>query len=215
MGLPRLACLLLAALVLLPAPLPAATDSGAQVGAASPEAAEALRRYQARLQSSARYDPSDQLPEIPYGPVPRERGALGSKKDAHAGVRGYRGRSCKSCHQDIAVNTHTSRGNITCRQCHGANPIASADHYFSPLNPIRRHAYVCAKCHEGASASFATYVVHTSAAADPQTLRETFPALYWADVLMYALIIGVFLIFLPHGIAWWVREWFVKRKKED
>jgi hypothetical protein len=89
------------------------------------------------------------------------------------------------------------------------------DHYYSALNPIRRHAYVCAKCHEGASASFATYVIHPPAAARALATRSSFPALYWTDWFMTALIIGVFLVFLPHGIAWWVREWFVKRKRED
>ena len=211
MGLPCLACLVPAILLLPLSTLSVSAEVEAQ-RAVSPEVAQAQLRYRDQLQSSNRFDTGGLLPELPYGPVPKERGGLGPKKDAHAGLPDYSWRRCESCHQEIADNTHTLQGNLTCRQCHGVDPIASVDQYFSPMNSIRRHAYVCAKCHEGASASFATYVVHTSAAADPEKVRASFPALYWADVFMFALIIGVFLIFLPHGIAWWVREWFVKRK---
>lgn len=213
MGLLRRACPLLAALLMVPAPLPVAADGEGQVRAASAEAADALRRYRDQRLSSAYYDPSGRLPDVPYGPRREARSALSPKKDAHAGVRGYGRRSCESCHEDVTANPHTLRGNMTCRQCHGPDPIASSDHYFSSMNPIRRHAYVCAKCHEGAGASFATYVVHTPDPTAPET-RRSFPALYWTEVFMYALIVAVFLIFLPHGVAWWIREWFVNRRKE-
>lgn len=207
----RLACLL-SALVLVP--VAAGADSEVQIRAVSPEAAEALRRYRDQRMSSAYYDPSGQLPDVPYGPTQQERFGLPAKKNAHASVKGYKTRSCGSCHEEQALNSHTVRANTTCRQCHGGDPIASSDHYFSPMNPIRRHAYVCAKCHEGAGASFATYVVHEAAKVRDAVLKETFPALYWADVFMVALIVSVLLIFLPHGVAWWIREWFVKRKSE-
>ena len=173
---------------------------------------DALRRYQDQIRSSAYYDPSDQIPGLRYGPTQERRPGLQPKKDAHAGIKGYRHRTCESCHEEQANNVHTLRANNTCRQCHAEEPIASSAHYFSPMNPVRRHAYVCAKCHEGASASFATYVVH---APVPSAHRDSFPALYWADVFMYALIVSVMLVFLVHGVGWWTREWFVKPKNED
>lgn len=172
---------------------------------------DALRRYRDQIHSSAYYDPSDQTPALRYGPTRKARPGLQPKRDAHAEVKGYARRSCESCHQEQANNSHTLRANNTCRQCHGAEPIASSEHYFSPMNSVRRHAYVCAKCHDGSSASFATYVVH---APVPSEHRDSFPALYWADVFMYALIVGVIVLFLVHGVGWWIREWFVKRKSE-
>lgn len=78
--------------------------------------------------------------------------------DSHRGLRFYGHRQCWDCHVDEAVNFHSIKNNITCRQCHGLEPIASIKHYYSAMNPIRRHAFVCSKCHEGASASFASYL---------------------------------------------------------
>jgi hypothetical protein len=198
-------------LCLLPG-LPTATAQE-EFGALSPEAAEALKRYRDQLLSSAYYDPSDRIPELAFGPKRRQSSAFPPKADAHSGVLGASVRSCESCHAEAASNVHTSRGGATCRQCHGADPIASLDHYFSPMNPIRRHAYVCSKCHQGASASFATYVVHPPA-ANSELTRESFPALYWSEKLMWLLIVSVLLVFVPHGVAWWIREWFAKRRSE-
>ena len=82
------------------------------------------------------------------------------KADAHSGVNGLGVRSCVSCHKEQRYSLHSTRGNVTCVQCHRGQPIAGVHHYYSAMNPIRRHAYVCAKCHEGASTSFATYVIH-------------------------------------------------------
>ena len=178
---------------------------------AQPPGDDALRRYQEQIRSSAYYGPSDQVPKLRYGPTREARPGLQPKKDAHVGVKGYARRSCESCHEEQTNKLHTLRANNTCRQCHGAGPIAASAHYFSLMNPLRRHAYVCAKCHEGAGASFATYVVH---APVPSEHRHSVPALYWANVLMYALIVGVMAVFLVHGVGWWIREWFVKRKTE-
>jgi hypothetical protein len=179
-------------------------------------AAQGYTPLRAEPGSSGRFgdDLGTRLP-LSYGPQQSEISpGRPPTVDAHAGVRGYAYRSCESCHAEHAENIHSARADITCRQCHGADPIASVDHYFAPMNPIRRHAYVCAKCHEGANASYATYVNHVPTAARAPEVRESFPALYWVDWFMTALIIGVFLIFLPHSVGWWLREWFVKRKSE-
>ncbi len=173
---------------------------------------DAVRRYRDYLVSSAYYDPSDAVPMLRYGPQRSDDFRLPARRDAHQGIRGVGFRTCASCHEAQRSNIHSVRGNNTCRQCHGGDPIASVDHYFSPLNPIRRHAYVCAKCHQGASASFATYLVHEPAAGAAET-RSAFPALYWSHIFMFLLIVGVFIVMLPHSVLWWVREWFVRKKK--
>jgi hypothetical protein len=80
--------------------------------------------------------------------------------DSHWGLKFYERLTCIKCHPQQARNLHGQRAKITCRQCHGPEPIAGINHYYSKMYPRRRHAFICAKCHEGANASFATYVVH-------------------------------------------------------
>jgi hypothetical protein len=131
--------------------------------------------------------------------------------DSHRGIRFYDNRRCEECHINETHDIHTVRANLTCRQCHGPEPIASIDHYYSPMNPIRRHAYICSKCHEGASASFATYVIHEPAAGSLST-KTTFPALYYSYWFMLILLAGTLGFFIPHSILMGVRELFRKRK---
>ena len=126
--------------------------------------------------------------------------------DAHAGLRDYDPRrNCLDCHEGAERNLHSARTAVTCRQCHRNEPIEGVYHYYSPLNPIRRHAYVCAKCHQGATANFATYVVHEPNPIAAET-RVSFPALYYAVWAMLILAGGVFLFFLPYVGLWGLRE---------
>ena len=97
-------------------------------------------------------------------------------RDAHAGLRDYSARRpCTDCHKEHTRDLHQSRAGITCVQCHRDRPVAGVHQYYAAMNPIRRHAYVCAKCHEGSTPSFAAYVIH-----EPNPLstaaREAFPA---------------------------------------
>ncbi|MDH3637685.1 MAG: cytochrome c3 family protein [Gammaproteobacteria bacterium] len=177
------------------------------------EAEAAVRRYRDQLLSSGRYEIDDAAGTLPYGPTKGDAIRSVPRADAHAGLKDYPYRKCVACHEQAPANIHTIRANNTCRQCHGGDPIASVEHYYSPLNPIRRHAYACAKCHEGANASFATYVVHEPMPSAADT-RNTFPALFYSDRLMFWLIVGVFLLFIPHSVGWWIREWFTKKKPE-
>ena len=131
--------------------------------------------------------------------------------DSHRGIKFYDNRRCEECHINETHDIHTVRANITCRQCHGPEPIASINHYYSPMNPIRRHAYVCAKCHEGASASFASYVVHEPAAGSIST-RTDFPALYYSYWFMLVLLTGTLAFFIPHSLLMGIRELFGKKK---
>jgi hypothetical protein len=139
------------------------------------------------------------------GPVAGNIKRSSFQADAHLGVRGYKTRSCVSCHEEQRYSLHSSRGQTSCVQCHRDKPIAGLYHYYSSMNPIRRHAYVCAKCHEGANASFATYVIH-----EPRPLvgdtAESFPLFYYAVWFMVILTVGVFVIFIPYVALWGIRE---------
>lgn len=133
--------------------------------------------------------------------------------DAHQGLPFYEQRRCVDCHsQEARNNRHFVRHGITCRQCHGGEPIASSGHFFSRLNPIRKHTHVCAKCHEGAGYSFALYAVHEPTPASAATLASM-PVLYYAFWIMIALAVGTFALFLPHTLLWGVRELFLKKTR--
>ena len=80
------------------------------------------------------------------------------------------------------------------------------------MNPIRRHAYVCAKCHPGANASFAAYVSHPPRPGT-ETAKREFPALFYAFWIMMGIAAATLLIFLPHTVLWGIRELFVRKEK--
>ena len=80
------------------------------------------------------------------------------------------------------------------------------------MNPLRRHAYVCAKCHQGANASYAAYRVHEPNPALASTFKE-FPILAYAFWIMMAIAVGTFAVFLPHTALWGLRELFTKKEK--
>lgn len=133
--------------------------------------------------------------------------------DAHEGVADYSQRIlCQKCHIPQTRDLHGLRMDITCVQCHRSQPVAGVYHYYSALNPIRRHAYVCAKCHEGATPSFASYMVHEPNPVSSEA-RSSFPLLYYSVWFMLILAVGVFLFFLPYTALWWIRE-FVNKVKQ-
>jgi len=70
---------------------------------------------------------------------------------------------------------------------------------------------VCAKCHQGASGSFAMYVVHEPSPLLAGT-AESFPVLYWAVWIMVIIAVGTFALFLPHTGLWMLRELFTRKK---
>jgi hypothetical protein len=195
-------------------------------GPAQEEVTSSIRRYREREASTGYYEeyevkprraqpfvgvPGVLLKPVPYSPQAAEIRTRTNLADSHRAVQFYEQRRCEECHVAEANHSHTVRGNVTCRQCHGGEPIASINHYFSPLNPIRRHAYVCAKCHEGSSASFGTYQVHEPPAGAAATAKS-FAALYWSNWFMYLLILGVFIFFVPHSVLWVIRDFFSHKK---
>ncbi len=214
--------LLLGLLVLMTPPGPVWAQEGEEV-------ASAIRRYRQHEVSTGYYEeyevkPRRMLPLVeipgvrrglfPYSPSAARVRIRSRLADSHRSIRFYQRARCQKCHIEQTRDIHTVRANLTCRQCHGGEPIASIDHIYSPMNPIRRHAYVCAKCHEGSSASFASYVIHSPNPADMNT-RKTFPLLFYVFWGMVTLTVGTFLFALPHAALWGVRELFIKEEKAE
>lgn len=187
------------------------------------------QRYILRERSTGYYEqyevsPRDQRPlmKVPgltpgglflYSPTAAKVRIRARLKDSHMGIRFYGSTRCEECHSTEAENNHTIRGNLTCRQCHGDEPIPHIDHYYSPLNPIRKHAYLCAKCHEGASISYSSYIVHEPPAGS-KTARLSFPLLFYTSWFMLLLLAGTLAFFVPHSFMVGLRELITKMKKE-
>jgi hypothetical protein len=199
------------------------------LASAQEEVASYIRRYKDREVSTGFYEqyevkprrmaPLVEVPGVtrgifPYSPTAAKVRTRTRLADSHWGIKFYERRRCEECHIRETRDIHTTRANLTCRQCHGGEPIASLDHYYSPFNPVRKHAYVCAKCHEGASASYASYVVHTPNPALAST-KATFPVLFYVFWFMVALAVGTFVVFLPHTAVWGIRELFMKKEKQE
>ena len=200
-----------------------------ELASAQEEVASAYRRYKEREVSTGFYEEYEALPgrqraliEIPgvrpgifpYSPSAAQVRIRTRLADSHQGLKFYNLLRCQYCHPNEARDIHTVRGHLTCRQCHGGEPIASLAYYYSPFNPIRKHAYVCAKCHEGASVSYASYVVHAPNPAKASTLKS-FPVLFFVFWFMVVLAVGTFLVFLPHTALWGIRELFMKKEKDE
>lgn len=196
---------------------------------AQEEVTSALRRYKLYEHSTGYYEeyevkPRRQRPLVgipgvkkgifPYSPTGSGVRIRTRLADSHMGIQFYERRRCEECHISETRDIHTVRANLTCRQCHGGEPIASMAHYYSPMNPIRRHAAVCAKCHEGAGASYASYVVHSPNPALLST-KTSFPVLFYVFWIMVFVAGATFVLFLPHTIAWVIREFFIKKEKNQ
>jgi hypothetical protein len=195
---------------------------------AQEEVTSAIRRYKQYEYSTGYYEeyeakprrqrPLISVPGVTQGLFPYSPSGAGVRNrsrlaDSHQGITFYDRRRCEDCHVRETKDIHTVRANLTCRQCHGGEPIASLEHYYSPMNPIRKHAYVCSKCHEGASASYAAYVIHEPAPGSSEA-RKTFPGLYYAYWFMILLIVGTLAFYIPHSFLVGLRELFMTKKKK-
>lgn len=195
---------------------------------AQEEVASAIRRYKDREASTGYYEEYEARPRrqrpfveipgvraglLPFSPSAADVRVRTRLADSHMGIAFYKVKTCETCHPEQAKDIHTVRANLTCRQCHGGEPIASIQHFQSPMNPIRRHAYVCAKCHPGTNASYAAYVVHEPRPSQAVTFKK-FPILAYAFWIMVAIAVGTFVVFLPHTFLWGLRELFMKKEKK-
>jgi len=204
--------------MLLPAP-----------GYSQEEVASPLSRYKGYESSTGYYEeyevmpgrrrPFVEIPGVARGTFPYSPGGAGVRvrtrlADSHQGIKFYENLRCEYCHPEKAKDLHTTRANLTCRQCHGGEPIASIEHYYGPMNPIRRHAYVCSKCHQGASGSFASYIVHEPVPGSSAS-QKAFPFLYYVHWFMTILLVGTLAFFIPHSLMVGVRELLGRIKRKD
>ena len=193
------------------------------------EVASAIRRYKDRDSSTGIYEQYEVLPRrqqafveipgvrrglFPYSPTAARVRVRTRLADSHQGIKFYALRRCEYCHVEQTKDIHTTRANLTCRQCHGGEPIASIQHYYSVMNPIRKHAYICSKCHQGSSASFASYIVHEPAPGS-LTAKKDFPVLYYTYWFMLILFGGTMAFFIPHSLIVGFRELFMEKRKEE
>ncbi len=187
---------------------------------AQKEVTSKIYRYQGREKSTRRYEKYEVKPRLylPYIDRRRPRTELVTLAptaervrfrkylaDSHVGLRFYQRRTCIRCHPSQARSLHSIRAKISCRQCHGDEPIPGNNHYNAPMHPRRRYAFICAKCHLGSSPSFATYRIHEP---NPLSLttQKAFPVLFYAFWFMVVLAVGTFAAFLPHTLMWGIRE---------
>lgn len=187
---------------------------------AQKEVTSKIYRYQGREKSTRRYEKYEVKPRLYLPHIDRRRPRtelvtlaptaerVRFRKylaDAHVGLRFYQRRTCIRCHPSQARSLHSIRAKISCRQCHGDEPIPGNNHYNAPMHPRRRYAFICAKCHAGSSPSFATYRVHEPSPLSFETLK-TFPVLFYVFWSMVVLAVGTFVVFLPHTLMWGIRE---------
>ena len=202
---------------------------GADQVDAQEEVASSLRRYKNLEVSSGFYEQYEvrptRLPPVvgvpgvsqglfSYSPSAAQVRIRRRLADSHRGLKFYASLLCVTCHPQEANNLHSARENLTCRQCHGGEPISSIDHFYSPMNPIRRHAYICAKCHEGASASFGSFIIHEPPAGSPEA-RTQFPLLYYTYWFMFVLLFGTLAFFIPHSFMVGLKELIIKMKERN
>ena len=120
---------------------------------------------------------------------------------------------CGKCHEDRLLHYRDTyhgkamalgKPNLApdvaaCYDCHGHHDV------LPPANPKSRLSQTnilatCQSCHPGATAGFTQYKPH----ANPLD-RANYPLLHAVFVAMTALVVGVFVFFGAHTIAWLVR----------
>ncbi len=119
--------------------------------------------------------------------------------------------TCSRCHGERGrtykgtYHGHISEiglgGVAACSDCHTAHDILPSSDPRSSVNPAHRTA-TCAKCHEGATPRFASYLVH----ANPDDPKR-FPILYYARTIMRDLILGTWALWGLHTLLWLFRAW--------
>jgi cytochrome b subunit of formate dehydrogenase len=87
-----------------------------------------------------------------------------------------------------------------CYDCHGYHDVLPAANPASHLSTNNIVA-TCAKCHPGATASFAKYVPHAN-----QMDKANYPEFYYVFLFMTTLLASVFVFFGLHTLLWIVRS---------
>jgi nitrate/TMAO reductase-like tetraheme cytochrome c subunit len=115
-------------------------------------------------------------------------------------------RECGSCHEERALSYRdTFHGKVTslgfvrvasCADCHGAHEVFPRADPRSPIAP-ENLVDTCGRCHAGANAKFVLFNPHAN-----RHDREGEPLLYWSNLFMHGLLIGVFGLFGLHTLLW-------------
>ncbi len=86
-----------------------------------------------------------------------------------------------------------------CYDCHGHHDVLPPSNPESKLSKQNILA-TCQQCHPTATAKFTGYKPH----ANPLD-KKNYPALHWTFVFMTSLLVGVFVFFGAHTVAWLTR----------
>ncbi len=119
-------------------------------------------------------------------------------------------RKCGSCHEKYLTTFRDSfhgkavhlglSGGATCSDCHTPHTNVPMDDPASSIHPDNR-LETCGRCHEGITASFATFDPHN----DPTNPDDNFKV-YVVWVFMSGLLISVFAFFGVHDLLWLQRS---------
>ena len=125
-------------------------------------------------------------------------------------------RNCGNCHQEeLETYLSTYHGQVStlgytntakCYECHGFHEIKRVSDPASLMN-VENRVETCRRCHEDASAGFASFQPHGNTKD-----KERFPIMWFASKFMILLLASVFLFFWSHSALWFYREW--KDRKE-
>lgn len=118
--------------------------------------------------------------------------------------------ACGNCHDDYITSfRHTYHGKVTtmgfgevasCASCHGAHDVRPASDPLSTVSPENKLA-TCRNCHAEAGPKFASWDPH------PQPKNKEHDAiLYYTNIFMEVLLVGVFLFFGLHTVLWAYRS---------
>ncbi len=154
-----------------------------------------------------------------------------SQQEYPAEAREFYTRTCIRCHDDremmirndlststVAAYKRTYHGKIQdignptlvagCADCHTSHNILPKDDPESSISPDNLVTN-CGKCHSGFHPRFVAYQAHPDFSN-----RERYPALYWTNGFMIALLAGTFLFFWIHTFLWWRKTYWDKHHME-
>ena len=117
---------------------------------------------------------------------------------------------CGSCHRrQLDTYRATYHGKVSelgygtvakCSDCHGAHGILPLDNPNSTLAGVNILG-TCRKCHPKARGNFTKYYAHP----DKHNPKK-YPQLYYTNLFMVVLLVGVFCFFIPHTLLWVYRS---------
>ena len=123
---------------------------------------------------------------------------------------------CGRCHRELAESYFdTYHGKVSklgylktakCYDCHGAHDILPV---YEPASHLSRQNIIetCGRCHPGSNRRFAGYLTHATH-HDP----HKYPALFWTFWGMTGLLVGTFVFFGLHTLAWLPRSLRYRRE---